>query len=149
MTTRFAVLSLLFALLTASAAAQSSAGARVGVSANPDQFYFGGQIETRLPLVDNLHFRPNVELGVGDHATVIALNFELAYKFPTGQAWQPYVAAGPALIIVDTDRDTSSGGGFNFALGVEHRGGLFGELKTDIGEVYSPNFKIGIGYNFK
>ena len=59
MRTRFAVLSLLFALLTASAAAQSSAGARVGVSANPDQFYFGGQIETRLPLVDNLHFRPN------------------------------------------------------------------------------------------
>ena len=146
MTTRFAVLSLLFALLAAPAAAQSSAGVRVGVSANPDQFYFGGHIETR-PLVDNLHFRPNIELGVGDHATVIALNVELAYKFPTGQAWQPYVAAGPALIIVDTDRDTSSGGGFNIALGVEHRGGLFGELK--IGAVDSPNFKIGIGYNFK
>ena len=146
MATRFAVLSLLFALLAAPAAAQSSAGVRVGVSANPDQFYFGGHIETR-PLVDDLHFRPNVELGVGDHATVIALNFELAYKFPTRQAWHPYVAAGPALLIVDTDRDTSSGGGFNIALGVEHRGGLFGELK--IGTVDSPNFKIGIGYNFK
>ena len=45
--------------------AQSSAGVRAGVSVNPDQFYFGGHVQT-APLIDRLHFRPNVEIGVGD-----------------------------------------------------------------------------------
>ena len=42
---------------------QAQAGVRAGVSVDPDQFYFGGHIET-TPLVDRLRFRPNVEVGV-------------------------------------------------------------------------------------
>ena len=128
------------------AAAQSSVGVRVGASADPDQFYFGGHFETR-PIVDRLHFRPNVEIGVGDHATVIALNFELAYKFRSNGPWGVYALGGPALNIVDARDDTDAHGGFSLGLGLEHRDGLFGEIK--VGMIDSPDFKIGIGYRFR
>ena len=142
---RFAAFSFAFLLLAAPAAAQVTAGIRAGVSVDPDQFYFGGHVETR-ELVENVHFRPNVEVGVGNDVTTLALNFELAYKFPSRRGWRPYAIAGPALNIYDTDLDTRSRGGFNFGIGAEHRGGLFGELK--FGTMDSPDFKFGFGFRF-
>ena len=41
------------------AAAQVAPGVQAGISLDPDQFYFGGHIETS-PLVDRLRFRPSV-----------------------------------------------------------------------------------------
>jgi hypothetical protein len=148
MKSRFAALLFLFTLIAVPAAAQSTYtyGLRAGASVEPDQFYFGGHVETN-PLVDNLHFRPNVEVGVGNDVTLVGFNFELAYKFPTRQPWRPYIAAGPALNIVNANNDSSAHGGFNFALGLEHRGGLFGEVK--VGAMDSPDFKFGIGFRFR
>ena len=129
------------------AAAQSrSVGVRAGASVDPDQFYFGAHVETR-PLVDRIHFRPNVEIGVGDDTTLVAFNFDLAYKFKESSRWTPYAFGGPALNIINANDDTDAAGGFNFGLGIEHRQGLFGELK--VGVIDSPSFKIGIGYRFK
>ena len=62
-------------------------GVRAGVSVDPDQFYFGGHYETAA-LVDRLHFRPNLELGIGDDLVTTALNFEFVYKFPTRSGWR-------------------------------------------------------------
>ena len=123
-----------------------SAGVRVGASVDPEQFFFGGHVET-APLVARLHFRPIVEIGIGDGATVVALNFELAYKFPTSRSWGVYAFGGPALNIVNVGDNTESMGGFTLGLGVEHRDGLFGEIK--VGTIDSPDFKIGIGYRFR
>jgi hypothetical protein len=134
------------ALFAAPAAAQRSYGLRAGVSAEPDQFYFGGHLETG-PLVDRLVFRPNVEIGVGNDTTLVGLNFELAYKFQTRHPWQPYALGGPALNIVHTNGDSEAQGGFNFGLGLEHRGGLFAEVK--VGVIDSASFKFGIGYRFR
>ena len=53
----------------------------------------------------------------------------------------------PALIFYKRNGDTDSQGGFNVLLGVEHRGGLFFEIKA--GAIDSPNFKIGVGYIFR
>jgi hypothetical protein len=127
------------------AAQPLAVGIRAGASVDPDQFYFGGHVETR-PLVERLHFRPNVEIGVGDDVTLVALNFELVYKFTGRREWTPYVLGGPALNIVSRDDNTDAAGGFNFGLGIEHRQGLFGEIK--VGAIDSPDFKIGIGYRF-
>ena len=149
MRSRSAALLFLFAVLATPAAAQTSSysyGFRAGASVDPDQFYFGGQIETK-PLVENVHFRPNVEIGVGNDVTLVGINFELAYKFPTKQPWRPYVAGGPALNIFRANGESEAQGGFNIALGVEHRGGLFGEVK--IGALDSPDFKFGIGFRFR
>jgi len=130
----------------APAAAQTSAGIRAGLSVNPDQFYFGGHVETP-PLVDQLRFKPNVEIGVGNDLTVVAMNIEFAYVFPSQRDWNVYAGGGPALVVVDTRADTDSGGGFNLLVGVEHQSGLFMEVK--VGVVDSPDLKIGVGYSFR
>jgi hypothetical protein len=134
------------AFAVAPAAAQTSAGIRAGLSVDPDQFYFGGHVETP-PLVDRLRFKPNVEIGIGNDITVVALNIEFAYVFPSRRAWNVYTGGGPALVIMDTREDTDSGGGFNLLVGAEHQSGLFTEIK--VGFVDSPDFKIGVGYSFR
>jgi len=130
----------------AAASAQSAAGVRAGVSLNPDQFYFGGHIQT-APLVDRLHFRPNVELGLGDNVTLVAFNLEFAYMFPSRQPWHLYAGAGPALNYYVVTNSSDLKAGFNFLIGAEHRDGLFFEMK--IGAIDSPDLKFGVGYTFK
>jgi len=126
-------------------------GARAGVSADPDQFYFGAHFETP-PLVDRLTFRPNLELGVGDSLTLVTINFEFAYKIPIPrQSWTVYVGGGPAAVIQKHDQahggDTDVLGGLNFLLGIEERHGLMFEVKA--GVIDSPGFKFGVGYTWR
>src|SRR5262245_49623126 len=79
--------------------AQSHVGVRAGVSGNPDQFFFGGHFETR-PVADHVTFRPNVELGVGDNTSLLALNVEFVYSMPLRrQPWRLYFGGGPAANI--------------------------------------------------
>ena len=132
-------------LIGVTPAAAQTLGARVGVSANPDQFYFGAHVETD-PLVDRLRFRPNLEIGLGDDTTLIALNFEFAYSFPSRRPWNLYVGAGPALNIYDSEDDTDAEGGFNILIGAAHRNGLFVEFK--VGMIKSPDVKFGVGFVF-
>lgn len=135
-------------LLVSSPALAQTVGVRAGASVDPDQFFFGGHYETG-PLADRVTFRPNVEIGIGNDLTLIALNFELAYKFPTSKPWGVYAGGGPALNIFRVDEGpdrVNSEGGFNLLVGIEHQKGLFGEIKA--GAIDSPNFKITIGYAF-
>ena len=132
--------------------AQQSVGVRAGLSGDPDQFFFGGHIETG-PLLERLVFRPNVEIGLGDDLVLIAMNLEFAYKVPIqARPWTVYFGAGPALNILsfDNDRrgrdDTSAEGGFNILLGLEHAGGLFTEFKVGVAD--SPELKFAVGYSF-
>lgn len=122
-------------------------GVRVGVSGDPDQFFFGAHVET-APLLDHLTFRPNAEVGFGDDQTLIAFNFEFAYSIPIQrQPWRVYLGAGPALIIDTHSGNTDAGGGLNFLVGLQHRKGLFAELK--VGAIDSPSVKFAVGYVFK
>ena len=117
-------------------------GVRGGVSIDPDQFYFGGHYETGA-LVDRVYFRPNVEAGLGDDLTLVALNFEFAYKFPPRNGWRLFVGGGPSVNFYsfdrgkDNDRETDSEAGLNFLIGVEQSDGLFFEFK--IGALDSPS----------
>jgi len=140
---RLIALTLFTGILFAVPAAAQEVGVRAGVSADPDQFYFGGHFETPA-LVDKLHFRPNVEIGVGDHVTLVAFNIEFAYHIPTGPNWYTYVGGGPALNFIRFQGDTNSEGGFNLLVGVQHTSGLFAELKGGLAD--SPNLKVGVGY---
>jgi hypothetical protein len=142
-------------LAPAAARAQERAGARAGVSSDPTQFYFGGHFETR-PLVEQLSFRPNVEVGLGDDSTLVALNFEFVYgiPLPDRSPWRVYLGGGPALNVRSfwessprRGEDSDTGGGFNLLVGLEHRDGLFAEVK--VGIIDSPGFKFAVGYNFK
>ena len=149
--TRFVTgLSFLLALLVVSAApaAAQDAGVRAGISVDPDQFYFGGHIETSA-LVDRLHFRPNVEIGFGDDLMLIAANMEFVYKFPPRSGWGLYAGGGPALNIYSFDDvdESETEGGFNILIGAEQSRGLFFEFK--IGAIDSPDFKFGVGWTFR
>jgi len=125
-------------------------GIRGGISVDPDQFYFGGHLETS-PLIDRLYFRPNVEVGFGDDLTLIAANMEFVYKFTTRRPWNLYAGGGPALNIYmfdnDGDDDSETEAGVNILVGVEQAKGLFFEFK--IGVVDSPDFKFGVGYTWR
>jgi len=139
----------------APAAAQSpSYGVRAGVSGDPDQFVFGGHLETD-PLIERLTFRPNVEVGVGDDLTLVAVNLEFAYSIPLqNQPWRVYFGGGPALNLYSfgddhpgRDDDTELEGGFNIMLGLQHTRGLFTEFKVGVED--SPDVKFVVGYAFR
>ena len=135
-------------LVPAVASAQSGGGVRAGVSAEPDQFYFGGHFDTGY-LVERLSFRPNAELGLGNDITTVAANFEFAYWFPLpDRPWNIYAGGGPSLNIYrynETRTDTEPG--FNLLGGIAHDSGLFAEVK--IGLIHSPEVKFGIGYTWR
>lgn len=138
------------ALVPGSAAAQGP-GVRGGVSIDPDQFYFGAHYETGA-LVDAVHFRPNIEAGLGDDLTLVALNFDFIYKFPRRNGWRLYAGGGPAVNYYGfergaDDREWNSEAGLNFMLGVEQSEGLFFEFK--IGALDSPELKFGVGWTFR
>lgn len=135
---------------TAASAQQQGVGVRVGVSGTPNQFYFGAHFDTG-PFVDQLSFRPNVEIGVGDNVTTVAGNFEFAYWFPIPhQPWSLYAGGGPAVNVYHFGDNRGGGNdvkpGFNILLGVAHKGGFFGEIKA--GLIDSPNVKFGVGYTW-
>lgn len=135
-------------LLSSAPAAAQDGGLRGGLSVDPDQFYFGGHFETS-PLIDRLHFRPNLEVGFGDDLTLIAANMEFVYKFPRRGGWGIYAGGGPALNIymVDDTDDSETDAGLNLLVGVEQASGLFFEFK--LGAIDSPDFKFGVGWTFR
>ena len=144
---RILVVCAVFVIGLASRVEAQGFGIRAGVSADPDQFYGGIDYET-AELLDRLRFRPNLEIGVGDDATLTTVNFEFAYRIPIQkQPWSVYVGGGPALVISHAHDDTNTGGGFNILLGIAHRRGLFAEIK--VGAIDSPGFKFGVGYRFR
>jgi hypothetical protein len=133
-------------LFSATPAAAQDPGIRGGISIDPDQFYFGGHLET-APLVDHVHFRPNLEIGFGDDVTLLAANMEFVYKFSSRRDANLYAGAGPALNIYMFDNNTETEAGFNFLVGVETRRGVFFEFK--IGAMDSPDLKFGVGYTWR
>jgi hypothetical protein len=137
--------------LAGPAEAQTEFGVRAGFSAEPEQFHFGGHLETQ-PLIERLTFRPNAEIGVGDNLTVFTANLEFVYSVPlSGQPWRIYFGAGPALVVYSVDDgpgdNDGAGGGFNIVVGAQHSGGLFGEIK--VGFADSPELKVTVGYAFR
>ena len=134
------------AAIATPAAAQAGPGVRAGVSVDPDQFYFGGHFETD-PLIEQLYFRPNVEVGVGDDVTTVAFDIEALYKFPLQRRGSSfYAGGGPAVIIHDRDDRSDTEGGLNLLGGLEF-GKFFFEVKGGLFD--SPNLKVGIGYTFR
>jgi hypothetical protein len=135
-------------LFSATPALAQDPGLRGGISIDPDQFYFGGHLETG-ELVERLHFRPNVEVGFGDDLTLIGANMEFVYKFSRNRGLNLYVGGGPALnvFMFDGVDESETEAGFNVLVGAETPRGLFFEFK--LGVIDSPDFKFGVGYTWR
>ena len=141
----FFLVALALVALPSTAAAQGF-GVRAGASVDPDQFYVGGHYESR-PLVEQLHFKPNVELGFGDDVTAVGINLEFVYKIPIEGPWSLYAGGGPALNIYTIDDNSETDGGLNLLFGAETANGLFFEVK--LGAIDSPDLKFGVGYTWR
>jgi hypothetical protein len=137
---------LVSALTIAPAQAQTRAGVQGGASLEPDQAYVGSHLVTP-PLLENLRLRPSVDVGFGDHLTLVAFNFEFLYTFLSRPLWSAYAGAGPAINYYNFDGGSDTEGGFNILFGAQHRDGLFLEMK--VGMMESPDLKFGVGYTFR
>lgn len=136
-----------FLLAAADSSSAQSLGVRGGATMNPDQIHFGGHYESPA-LIENLHFKPNIEIGVGDDTTLVAANFEFVYKFGEYGDWRFYAGGGPAVNFYSFDElDGQTEGGVNALIGAESRQGLFFEIK--LGAIDSPDFKFSVGWAFR
>jgi hypothetical protein len=143
-----AALGLIFLFAPTPGWAQITPGVQAGVSLNPDQIYVGAHVET-TPLFERIVFRPNLEIGFGDHVTLTSVNLEFVWKFPpSGSPWAFYAGAGPAINVhrVAGPGDDAKAG-FNFVGGAENSRGFFFEFK--VGVDGSPDFRFGVGMTFR
>jgi len=125
-------------------------GFRAGVSGDPGQFYIGVHRDIK-EVMNQLWFRPNLEVGNGDGLTLISLNGEFVYfwKGRKNRHWMPYAGLGPAFVVQafrEGRGDSGVGPGLNFVGGMQERKGLVLEVK--IGAFDSPGFKAGIGWSW-
>jgi hypothetical protein len=144
----------LIAMASMPAAAQTSWGPRGGITFDPDQVHVGFHVDTGELFPDG-YFVPNLEVGFGDHMTLIALNPELLYRFPqlAGRPWRFYVGGGLGINWLNWNDDHLGNDDSDTELGLNALGGmsrrlpggnvLFLELK--IGLADSPDAKITIG----
>ena len=134
-------------VLARPAAAQDQGfGVRGGLSIDPDQVFVGAHYET-APIVDRVHFKPNLEIGFGEDFTLIGLNFEGIYKFEDQGTWNAYAGGGPSLNISRIDDDSNAGAGFNLLGGIETERGLGFEVKFGLAD--SPNVRFTVLYTFR
>lgn len=101
------------------ARADVSAGIRGGLSVNPDQLLFGGQLEFS-PIADNLYVVPSGEAGFGDDLFTLSFNGDMQYRFEVHSDVRPYAGGGLSLYFVDSDF-----GGSDTQLGVNILGGIY------------------------
>lgn len=139
------------------AASMTSYGFRAGVSITPDQLVLGGQLGI-TDVAPHLTLVPNLELGIGDGHTVIAMNVDMQYHFAIqGTDWAPYGGLGIGINNIQTDlpapfRDQSDTEiGLNIILGTDVPAGqgnaFFAEARIGVGDI--PELKLVGGMNFR
>jgi hypothetical protein len=148
-----AAMSLILVASTAGAATVGF-GPRVGYThdSNLDQMHFGGQAWIADLFTNTIVILPSLELGVGDGATLLAINGDAVYEFTefAQQSWGFYAGAGLALNRYDIGDYDNTDFGLNLLGGATYRlvGNrvAFGEFRLGLED--SPDFKLTLGLNF-
>lgn len=119
-------------------------GVQVGVTSNPDQVY-GGFHWDMGEFARNVRFRPLVEFGFGDHATIIQGLAEATYIFSKVQVWKPYVGGDIGVTYVNLQKSQLPPGADNTdtAIALMAVGGI--ETKLRSGTKFFLELKLGIG----
>ena len=141
-----------------SAHAFSTFGPHLGFSTGPDQLVLGAHAQFG-DVAPNIDFVPSVDLGFGDHLTLVSLNGDFHYRFElSGTTWQPYAGAGVGVHFAQFDVNgpfadgstTNAGGHLFLGADVPTKSGnrFFTELKLGITSD-SPDFKLLAGWSFK
>lgn len=133
-------------------------GLQVGGSSNPDQVY-GGVHWDLGEFARNVRFRPLLEIGTGDHATLLQAMAQVTYVFSKIQVWKPYVGGEVGWTYVDLERSHLPPGANNTEskLGLQGVGGIETRLKSgtrfDVEAKVGfgdddPDFKFGVGWTW-
>jgi hypothetical protein len=130
-------------------------GLRVGLSVDPDQAYGGIHWDIGSPS-SNLRIRPNLELGFGDDAILLAANGEVDWYFRQQGDWLPYAGGALSINFIKVDDLPPQADDSEVELGGYVVGGLETLLQADrkflmevkIGFSDSPDFKFGVGWTF-
>jgi hypothetical protein len=141
--------------LTAGTAAATEYGLRAGLSIDPDQFHFGGHADLG-PVIETWRFVPNIEIGLGNDVTLIALNGDLIYDFPESR-WSVGGELGinianydvpniPGVDIDDSSTDIGLSALGNYRLTLNS--GKVLVLEAKLGLLDSPDVKFTLGWNF-
>lgn len=140
------------------------AGVRTGIALDPELILFGAHAQLGPFFHRDVFFRPNVEFGFGEVTALISINPEFVYRLPVTARygrWTSYVGAGPGFNFLHQNFERRTGGdrdidfgdfhsdtGFNILGGLQHRNGMFMELKTSVYTSPSPTVRLILGYNF-
>ena len=136
---------------------------RVGLSSAPDQFVLGLHYDAGRQ-ARRLRFMPNIDLGVGDHRTVVTANPDIVYSFPVenagsiyaggscGVVWtnwrsaaHPVISWGHRMRAHDTAADLGVAGIFGYRCRWSGRT-VFLDAKIRISDAY-PGVKLMVGTN--
>jgi hypothetical protein len=120
---------------------------RSGLNLNPDQFSVGGQYEFG-PVAKRMWLQPNVDMGFGDGAKLVAFNFDVVFRRALDRktVWTGFAGGGPAINMYRIAGVTQTEAGASLVGGVIHRSGLFSEVR--VGFLESPQVRFGAGYVF-
>ena len=127
---------------------------------DPELFSLGIQSQIGPIFHPRVLFRPNAEFAFGEVTDLIALNYEVIYRFSAANRranWTPYVGGGLAMIFIhqnfECGRQIDFGNfdyetGLNVLAGMQSRRGPFVELKTSLYSGPAPKLRVIVGYNF-
>ncbi|GBC85308.1 hypothetical protein HRbin11_01757 [bacterium HR11] len=78
------------------ARAQTQAGFRVGIYADREDAFLGGEVVT--PVVERIYVNPNVELVLVERATFLTFNMDFYYDIPVQAPLAVWAGAGLAIL---------------------------------------------------
>jgi hypothetical protein len=131
-------------------------GPRVGLGINPDQIVFGGHMA-----FGGFHpdwtLSPILELGFGDHQTVVSIDFDGYYHMHLEDSdWRPYFGGGLSIDNFNIDEPapfehvSNTEAGINLVAGTSiptsPNAPMFAELRVGVGDI--PDLHIMAGWNF-
>ena len=133
-----------------------------GVGLDPEVILVG--INARLgPIFSkDVTFRPSADFGFGEVTKMFQINLDVAYRLPItarNSPWTAYAGAGPNFSFVSQNFTAAEEGdqsvdfsdlnfkaGLNVNVGMEHRDGLYFEMKAGVWTI--PTLRLMVGYHF-
>ena len=137
---------------------------RAGFSSAPDQFVLGLHYDAG-EAARRLRFMPNIDLGVGDHRTVVTMNPDLIYSFPLENTGTIYAGGSCGVVWSSWDGSSDAIDGRSHRTHMHHREAdlgvagivgyrgrwsgrtIFFDAKIRISDAY-PGVKLMAGTNF-
>ena len=148
----FPLVLLLVLLMSLPAAATTPVGVRFGITDwnRIDQFHLGMDLRAG-EVLPNVEFTPNFELGLGDDATILSINGDLAYQFTelVTSPWGMYGGGALSLHYIDFNDNSDTDLGLNLLFGFTKvfTNGHLGLAEIRLGLLDSADFKLTFGYS--